>query len=132
MLPERIIERDSLALRPGTARVSLRMPWYRALPLSSVADIHWTIDGLEVDRDSITWTTDGVTRALHELPPLSDEWWYVLDSAVVEGAVPELEPRDEHTVAVALKLFIPYITTDFGVLQIEELDSKMMPAAVLA
>ncbi|WP_336853539.1 C-glycoside deglycosidase beta subunit domain-containing protein [Sinomonas albida] len=120
-------------------RVSIRMPWYRALPLSSVADVQWTVDGAEVPRDSITWTVDGVTRRLDELPPLHDEWWYVLDSAILEGDRPSSADQtptagegSEHDIGIVLALFIPYITTDFGVLKIEESDRKRMRKKVLA
>jgi hypothetical protein len=132
MMPEQIIEAGTLTVRGDRIVLSVRMPWYRALPLSSVDDIEWTVDGERVPRESITWTTDGRTYALDELPPRHDEWWYVLDSAVLEGALPGVDGAREHDVSVTLALYIPYITTDFGVLKIEEKDSKTMPVAVAA
>lgn len=132
MMPELIIERGTFVARGKRIGLSVRMPWYRALPLSSVADVEWSVDGLPVPRESITWTVDGVTRRLDELPPRHDEWWYVLDSALLEGDRPELDDRDEHEVSVTLGLFIPYITTDLGVLKIEEKDAKTMPLEVAA
>jgi hypothetical protein len=134
MMPELLIEPHTLTARGDRVGLSVRMPWYRALPLSSVADVHWTVDGREVPRESITWTTDGRTYRLDELPPRHDEWWYVLDSARLEGDLPDVAgPWDhsgEHEVGVTLALYIPYITTDFGVLKIEEKDTKTMPLAV--
>ncbi|WP_307114409.1 C-glycoside deglycosidase beta subunit domain-containing protein [Sinomonas atrocyanea] len=139
MLPERIIDPESFAASGERVRLSIRMPWYRALPLSSVADVQWTVDGAAVPRDSITWTVGGTTRRLDELPPRHDEWWYVLDSAVLEGAAPAGGDRPasdagepEHEVAIVLALFIPYITTDFGVLKIEESDRKRMRKKAIA
>jgi hypothetical protein len=132
MLPEQIIEPGTLTVRGDRVGLSVRMPWYRALPLSSVADVVWTVDGAQVPRTSITWTTDGRTYALDELPARHDQWWYVLDSALIEGDLPGLDNGSEHEVTVTLALYIPYITTDFGVLKIEEKDTKTMPVAVPA
>lgn len=132
MMPEQIIEPGTLTVRDDRVGLAVRMPWYRALPLSSVADIIWTVAGRPVPRESITWTTDGRTYALDDLPPRHDEWWYVLDSAVLEGVLPGLDVAGEHEVSVTLALYIPYITTDFGVLKIEEKDTKTMPVAVPA
>lgn len=129
MLSERIIEPGTLAVRGARARVRVRMPWYRALPLSSVAEVVWTIDGAEVPRESITWTVDGTTHRLDELPARHDLWWYVLDSAEIEGELPAPADRDDHEVSVTLGLYIPYNTTDLGVLRIEEKDTKTMAAA---
>jgi len=130
MMPEQIIEPGSLAVHDGRIRLSIRMPWYRALPLSSVASVQWSVDGHDVAPESITWTVEGRRYGLDELPPRHDTWWYVLDSAELEGDAPELDERDEHAVGIVLGLYIPYITTDLGVLKIEEQDAKSMPLAV--
>jgi hypothetical protein len=123
MMPELIIEPETFEISDNRVRMSIRMPWYRALPLSSVADVRWTVDGATVPRESITWTVDGETYRLDDLPPRHDKWWYVLDSAVVEGDLPVA--KGTHQVAVTLALYIPYITTDHGVLLIEESDAKV-------
>ena len=127
MMPELIIEPKSLKVTDRGVRLGVRMPWYRALPLSSVAGVRWTIDGREITQESITWTVDGSTYRLDDLPPRHDRWWYVLDSAVIEGDLVASD-RDRHEVAVTLALYIPYITTDHGVLLIEESDVKEMAA----
>jgi Domain of unknown function (DUF6379) len=132
MMPEQIIEPGTLTVRDDRVGLAVRMPWYRALPLSSVDDIIWTVDGERVPRESITWTTDGRTYPLDELPARHDEWWYVLDSAVLEGELPGVDDGRMHQVSVTLALYIPYITTDFGVLKIEEKDTKTMAVAVPA
>jgi hypothetical protein len=127
MLPDQMIEPGTLEVSGDRVRISLRMPWYRALPFSSVAGITWAIDGHEVDAASLTWSCDGTTLPLADLAARHDLWWYVLDSAVVEGAMPDGVAADgEHDVALSLGLYIPYITTDLGVLRLEERDSKSM------
>lgn len=126
-----MIERGTLVLDGDRVRISLRMPWYRALPFSSVAGVTWTIDGAPVPDESLSWSCDGTTLPLAELAERHDLWWYVLDSAVVEGAAPEsLSVDGEHVVELALGLYIPYITTDHGVLRLEEHDAKSMPLQV--
>jgi hypothetical protein len=127
MMSELIIEPETFKIQCDRVRLNVRMPWYRALPLSSVADVRWTVDGQAVPRESITWTVDGSTYRLDDLPPRHDRWWYVLDSAVIEGDLIASD-RDRHEVAVTLALYIPYITTDHGVLLIEESDVKEMAA----
>jgi hypothetical protein len=126
MMPETIIEPGTFSAADGRVQLSVRMPWYRALPLSSIADVDWHVDGVKVPRESITWTVDGRTYRLDELPARHDLWWYVLDSAVISG---KLSPgAGDHEVSVTLALYIPYITTDLGVLKIEESDTKAMAA----
>jgi hypothetical protein len=128
-----MIEAGTLQIESDRVRVSLRMPWYRALPFSSVASVDWTIDGHTVAPESLTWTCDGVSMPLADLAARYDLWWYVLDSAVVEGDVPAgLDDRPDHLVEVELGLYIPYITTDLGVLRLGERDRKSMALEVAA
>ena len=95
MLPDQMIEPGTLEVSGDRVRISLRMPWYRALPFSSVAGITWAIDGHEVDAASLTWSCDGTTLPLADLAARHDLWWYVLDSAVVEGAMPDAASRGD-------------------------------------
>lgn len=128
MLASEIIETGTLRAEGDAVAVDVRMPWYRALPLSSIAEAAFSIDGQPVDPDSIRWTVNGVTRTVSDLSPLWSENWYVLDSATISGARPSgLTGRGEHTVDVALSLYIPYLPNDaHGVLRIREQDTKTM------
>jgi hypothetical protein len=47
---------------------------------------------------------------------------------VVEGDLDVPADDRDHTVDVELKIYIPYIVTDHGVLRIEEHDTKTMKA----
>jgi hypothetical protein len=133
MLPDQMIERGTLVRDGDRVRVSIRMPWYRALPFSSVAGITWTIDGEPVASEGLTWSCDGTTLPLDELGGRHDLWWYVLDSALVEGDAPvSLADGGDHDVELTLALYIPYITTAHGVLRLEERDAKSMPVEVVA
>ena len=127
MIPDRLIEDGTLKTDGSRTSIEVRIPWYRAIPASCIADVELTVDGASAPRESITWTMNDRTFRLDELPDETDEWWYVLDSAVVSADLP-VEGNDEHTVEVGLKLYIPYIITDHGVLQIEEHNTKTMKA----
>jgi hypothetical protein len=71
---------------------------------------------------------NGRERQLAEFPDLVDEPWFTTDSLTVTGDL-EIEPAAEHDVFVNLKLYIPYIVTAHGVLQIDEsLETKMTGA----
>ena len=128
MIPDRIIEQGTLTTDGTRASVEVRLPWYRALPASCIAGAKLTVDGVEAPADSLRWEMNGTTFTFAELAPNIDEWWFPTDSAVLSGDVPVSEDG-EHTVAVELVLYIPYIVIGSDeVLHIEEKDSKTMPA----
>ena len=127
MIPDRIIEQNTLKTNGSTSQVEVRLPWYRSLPAASVSEVEFSVDGVAAPADSIRWTLNGRTYALDELVGVIDEWWFPTDSAVLSGLIP-LEAGGTHEVRVALKLYIPYIVTDHGVLRIEEHNEKTMEA----
>jgi hypothetical protein len=124
MIADRIIEPGTLTTDGTRSAVEVRIPWYRALPGSSVSDVEFTVDGVRAPKDTLRWTMNGRTFRLEDLVGETDEWWFPLDSAVVSGEL--ALDAGEHDVEIELKLYIPYIVTDHGVLRIEERDSKRM------
>jgi hypothetical protein len=115
MLPDRMLEPDSLRASRGRVSISLRMPWYRALPLSSVANVGLVIDDIQVPTDSLIWgTASGERYRLDELPPLWQSWWFVLDSVVLEGELPVLPDIEDHEVELTVGLYIPYVPSPEG------------------
>ncbi|MFF0267015.1 DUF6379 domain-containing protein [Kribbella sp. NPDC004536] len=126
MIPDRIIEQDTLTTDGTRATVEIRLPWYRALPGSCISEVSFAVDG--VPAESLRWTMNGRTFAIPELADEADEWWFPTDSVVVTGDI-ELPADDhEHRVDIELKVYIPYIVTAHGVLRIEEHDNKTMKA----
>lgn len=128
MIPDRIIEQGTLTTDGARAAVEVRLPWYRALPGSCISEVALVVDGTPAAAESIRWTMNGRTFRLQELVDNIDEWWFPTDSAVLSGEVPLAGGEGEHKVDVELKLYIPYIVTDHGVLRIEEHDTKTMKA----
>ena len=129
MIPDRIIERDTLTTDEKRTAVEVRIPWYRALPGSCIAGAELRVDGVTAPPESLRWTMNGRTFRFDELVDETGEWWFPTDSAILSGDVP-VEPGDaEHEVDVDLKLYIPYIVIgENEVLHIEEHDSKTMKA----
>lgn len=128
MIPDRIIEQGTLTTDGTRAAVEVRLPWYRALPASCIAGAKLTVDGVEAPAESLRWEMNGKAFTFPELVPNTDEWWFPTDSAVLSGDIAVGE-ADEHTVAVELVLYIPYIVIGADeVLHIEEKDTKTMPA----
>ncbi|ARJ07164.1 flagellar biosynthesis protein [Cnuibacter physcomitrellae] len=128
MIPDRIIEQDTLKTDGRKTAVEVRLPWYRSLPAASVSEVEFSVDGVAAPADSLVWTMNGRDWRLSELEGVIDEWWFPTDSVVVTGDIPVDDPDAEHEVRVALKLYIPYIVTDHGVLRIEEHNEKTMKA----
>jgi uncharacterized protein DUF6379 len=109
MLTEQVIEDGSLAAADGAFTFRLRMPWYRALSLSSLEGLDVALDGQPVPSDELRVSLDGATYTLAELPPLHDRWWYVADAAEVRAPwVGEVSVGD-HELDVTIALRIPYI-----------------------
>jgi len=65
--------------------VALRLPWYRALPLSCIVGATLAIDGRDADPAALRLTVDGTVYGLDELATRYDSWWYVLDSAILSA-----------------------------------------------
>ena len=129
MIPDRIIEPNTLTTDGRRAEVEVRIPWYRALPGSCIAGAVLRIDGVPAAEDSLRWTMNGRTFRFEGLVDEIGEWWFPTDSAVLSGEVP-VKPGDaEHRVDVDLELYIPYIVIgENEVLHIEEHDTKTMKA----
>ena len=128
MIPDRIIEQGTLSTDGSRAAVEVRLPWYRALSGSCISEVTFAVDGVPASADSLRWTMNGRTFRISDLADQVDEWWFPTDSVVVEGDIPVAADDSEHKVDVELKIYIPYIVTDHGVLRIEEHDTKTMKA----
>jgi Domain of unknown function (DUF6379) len=109
MLTDQVIGDGSLRAADEGFTFHLRMPWYRALPLSSLEGLDVRIDGEEVPTEELRLSLDGKTYSLADLPPLYDEWWYVADAAEVRAPKPGGLAPGAHELDVTIALRIPYI-----------------------
>jgi hypothetical protein len=110
LISERLIEQETLQPTDKGFKTGLRLPWYRALPLSCIERINVTVDGTDVPSESIRFSVGEFgPLTTSEFAPLIDKYWYVLDSAeLVVDYEPATEPGS-HEVSVEMGLFIPYL-----------------------
>jgi uncharacterized protein DUF6379 len=109
VLTDQVIADGSLRAGEDDFSFDLRMPWYRALPLSCLEGLEVTIDGEPVPSEGLRLVLGGKTYKLSDLPPLYDEWWYVADPADVHAPKPGGLADGEHELDVTIALRIPYI-----------------------
>ncbi|WP_251452588.1 DUF6379 domain-containing protein [Microbacterium sp. Marseille-Q6648] len=76
-MPNGLIQDDSLRPHPDGLALSLTLPWYRSLWLSSVSTISLTIDGTPVPASDLSFELGGTRYALDELPDQSETLWYL-------------------------------------------------------
>jgi hypothetical protein len=103
---------ESAALTDDALELSVRLNWYRSLPLSCVEQLEVRLDGAAVE--PVTLEVDGVRCAVADLAAADDRWWHVLDSARVRvplGGAPDAGP---HEVTVILGSRIPYLVSPDG------------------
>ncbi len=110
MMASRLIAENGFSKTKSGFDLEIRIPWYRSLPLSVVDVYELKIDDREIPRESISFELNGSSRTLDELFPLSEEVWYVLDSAILHVLDDALADDDaEHDVDLTVALFPPYI-----------------------
>lgn len=110
MFPERLIEKETLRPTANGFSCGLRLPWYRALPLSCIENVEVSVDGERVERDDIGLQLDDIgPLRLSELAALTDTWWYVLDSARLTVDSAAATEAGDHEIAVEMGLYIPYL-----------------------
>jgi hypothetical protein len=119
MLTDQVIRAGSLRAEPDGYRFDIRIPWYRSLPLSCFEELHCALDGQPVEEGTVTVEINGERRAMTQLPPLHDEWWYVGDAAHVH-VVADALARGPHELDVTVAFRIPYLVEDGSALVMRE------------
>ena len=100
---------QTLRAGAGTLSITIRLPWYRALPLSTVRVAQLKVDGQDVSMDQIEFEINGHRRSLHECADLIDEQWFVLDDGTLHVNVPGSVNQPEHLIDFTLNLHPPYM-----------------------
>jgi hypothetical protein len=109
-MPNGLLQDDSLRPHPEGLGLSLTLPWYRSLWLSSVSTLRLTVDGDEVPAGDLAFELDGVRYALDELPQRSETLWYLQAHPLL--IVTREEPvalGETHDIAVFGELRLPYM-----------------------
>jgi Domain of unknown function (DUF6379) len=128
MFPSRLIEDDSLRTSAEGFSFDIRLPWYRALPVSSFEDMRITIDDEPIDLADVAVSVGGRKDQFTNLAARYDDWWYVLDPARVDVKRPGGINAAEHNLTLVLAIRIPYIVIPTGVLVLNERCSKSLKA----
>jgi hypothetical protein len=109
-MPNGLISSDSLRVHPDGYAVSLTIPWYRSLWLSSVVSLNLAVDGEEVDAEDMVLELDGTRYALDQLANHSDVLWYLqAHPLLVVRRTSALALGEEHEVTISGVLRLPYM-----------------------
>ena len=105
-----LINDTSLRAHPTGAALSLQLPWYRSLWLSSINTITLAIDGDEIPQSALRFELDGRSFRIEELRSQWDTLWFLQDHALLVAELPTpLEVGSEHAVEILADLTIPYM-----------------------
>src|SRR3954463_6468187 len=72
---------ESATLTDDALELSVRLNWYRSLPLSCVEQLDIRLDGEALEHAGLELA--GVRCSVADLASADDRWWHVLDSARV-------------------------------------------------
>ena len=103
---------ESAALTDEALELSVRLNWYRSLPLSCVERLEISLDGEPLDH--ATLELDGVPRPVADLATADDRWWHVLDPARVRVPLAQAPGPGRHEVELVLGSRIPYLVAPDG------------------
>jgi|RhiMethySRZTD1v2_1073278.scaffolds.fasta_scaffold40488_5 uncharacterized protein DUF6379 len=109
MMVDKLIEPDSLRATQKGFSVGVRLPWYRTVPLSTVELVSLKLDEHAIDAGQIRFAINGGEWKLEELPALTEEQWFVIDTADLRVIDQQVERGSEHDVEVVLAVYPPYI-----------------------
>lgn len=110
-----IVEEGSLRVNDAGYEVSLRLNWYRSLPLSCVERILFSLDGQAVESASVKLEVNGHIFSLAEMPELVEEYWFVQDAARLLVEQPgAIALGETHRIQVEYALRFPYIAIGPG------------------
>jgi hypothetical protein len=99
---------EAATLDGATLRLSVRLNWYRSLPLSCVERLEVSLDGIPVPAERTTLEVNGAQGSA------DGPWWPVLTSGRVRVTL-DAPPEDgEHRVQLVMGTRIPYLVDPAG------------------
>ena len=110
-----VIEDGSLRATESGFEIKLRFKWYRSLPLSCLEHLRLSLDGQAVDPDAVSFGINGNVYRLDQLADKTEEFWFVLDSAILSVDQPgTVKSGESHQIDVAFGMRAPYIAIGPG------------------
>ena len=103
---------ESATLTDDALELSVRLNWYRSLPLSCVEQLEIRLDGETLEPATVE--LDGVRCSLADLATTDDRWWHVLDSARIRVPLERAPRAGRHEVELVLGSRIPYLVAPDG------------------
>jgi sugar phosphate isomerase/epimerase len=109
-MPNGLIDSSSLRAHPEGLALSLTLPWYRSLWLSSVTSLKLAIDGLQVPEADLSLELGGIRYSIADLPAQSETLWFLQEHPllVVRRDRPA-SPGEEHDIHLEGELRLPYM-----------------------
>lgn len=109
MLSRRVISPNGLTCTEAGFSLDIRLPWYRALPVSCIRIDALSVNGVPIAAVDTVFALGAARIALDRLVDHPDILWFVTNSALLEISGPGLAPGRAYEVAVGMTLFPPYI-----------------------
>jgi hypothetical protein len=110
-----VVEDGSLRATESGFELKLRFKWYRSLPLSCLENLRLSVDGQPVDPGAISFGINGNEYRLHELADKVEEFWFILDSAILSVDQPgRVKSGESHQIDVVFGMRAPYIAIGPG------------------
>ena len=109
-MPNGLIHEDSLRAHPEGLALTLTLPWYRSLWLSSVSTLKLTLDGEEVPQQDLSFELGGTIYALEELPAQAETLWFLQEHPllIVKRPAP-VKLGEQHAIRIFGELRLPYM-----------------------
>ena len=114
-MPNGLIDESSLRVHPDGLALSLQIPWYRSLWLSSVTSLQLSVDGEAIAADDLIFELAGIQYPVLNLPEQSEVLWYLQEHPllIVRRAQPVLL-GETHQIDLAGELRLPYMQIAAG------------------
>lgn len=109
MMEHRVVSDGGLKATATGFEIDIRLPWYRSVPLSVVQVREVVVDGETIAPEKTIFEINNTKLSLDELASQTDNWWFVVDSALLHVDHEPIEPGSTHEVSVTVSLRPPYI-----------------------
>lgn len=114
-MPNGLIDESSLRVHPDGLALSLQIPWYRSLWLSSVTSLQLSVDGEAIAAEDLDFELNGTRYPVSDLPQQSEVLWYLQEHPllIVRRAAPVLL-GETHDIDLIGEMRLPYMQIAAG------------------
>jgi hypothetical protein len=109
MMFDKVIDPGTLKSTPNGFSVGIRIPWYRALPLSTVEVNLLRVDGRDIPLDNLRFRLNGKNWSLAELENATSDMWFITDTAFLDVHGTPLASGLEHEIEAIVAVRPPYL-----------------------